>query len=174
MVMATLDIVEYPDPKLRVKCAPVSEITAEIRALLANMAETMYTAPGIGLAAPQVGESYRLIVIDVGSDEASGRRARLYKLINPEIVAREGATETEEGCLSVPEIREVVKRAAKVQVRALNENGQEEDIEAEGLLAVCLQHEIDHLDGVLFIDHLSRLKQMLVKSKYNKLHRAEE
>jgi peptide deformylase len=171
--MALLEILEYPDPGLRVKCAAVEEVTDEIRKVLNDMAETMYSAPGVGLAATQVGSIHRLIVADVGSDEETGRKSRLFKIVNPVITKTEGKTETEEGCLSVPGIREMVSRASSVVVRGLDENGKELTIEADGLLAVCLQHEIDHLDGILFIDHLSRLKQQLVKSKYNKLRREE-
>ncbi len=169
-----MDIVEFPDSRLRTKCSPVTEITGEIRAILDDMAETMYCAPGIGLAAPQVGVGQRIIVVDVGSNSDADRPHKLYKLINPEILSVEGSTETEEGCLSIPGIREVVKRPAAVVVKALDPEGKELRIDADGLLAVCLQHEIDHLDGVLFIDHLSRLKQKLVKAKYQKLLRDSE
>ncbi len=168
-----LDILIHPDPQLRVKCRPVTDITPQIRTLLADMAETMYAAPGIGLAAPQVGSEHRLLVLDVGDDEESARRGRLYKLINPEIRSRSGKTESEEGCLSIPGIRETIKRSASVVVQGVDESGNDLTIEAEGLLAICLQHEIDHLDGILFIDHLSRLKQQLVKAKYSKLRSAE-
>ena len=166
--MSLLEIVEMPDARLRVKCSPVKEIDGRIRSLLEAMAETMYAAPGIGLAAPQVGISERLIVVDVGSDEELGRASKLYKLVNPQIVKREGSAETEEGCLSIPGVRETVKRSAAVVVKAFNQEAKEISIEAEGLLAVCLQHEIDHLDGILFIDHLSRLKQKLIKTKLQK------
>jgi peptide deformylase len=171
--MAQLEIIEYPDPRLRVQCTAVEEITDEIRKVLRDMADTMYSAPGVGLAAPQIGSTHRLIVADVGADEETGRRARLFKIVNPVITKKEGKTETEEGCLSIPGIREMVARASSVVMRGLDENGGGLTIEAEGLLAVCLQHEIDHLDGILFIDHLSRLKQQLIKSKYSKLRRQE-
>lgn len=188
--MAIRDIVLYPSPGLREKCAPVEEITDEIRALLDDMAETMYHAPGIGLAAPQVGVQQRVIVIDVGGregepledDEESGGEeavevaapptgespATLLKLINPEITHAEGSVSSEEGCLSIPGIRESIKRAERVVVEALDEVGEKRVIDAQGLLAICLQHEIDHLNGVLFIDHLSRIKRQLLKSKLKK------
>ena len=171
--MALCNIVIHPSPELRVKCTPVADITEEVRRLLSDMAETMYAAPGIGLAAPQVGADLRAIVVDVGPDEEAGKRARLYKLINPEILETDGLVDSEEGCLSIPGIRESVRRSESVLVRGWDEDGKEVSIEADGLLAVCLQHEIDHLDGILFIDHLSRLKQQLVKAKYNKLRREE-
>ncbi len=174
--MAILDIVLYPDPRLREETTPVEEITAEIRALLDDMAETMYDAPGIGLAAPQIGSNLRICVVDVGfpEDEDDGDdepKRNLYKLVNPRIVAKEGEVDSEEGCLSIPTIREKVKRAEKVVVQALNELGEEIELEADGLFGICLQHEIDHLDGVLFIDYLSKLKKQLVKSKIKKLYR---
>ncbi len=165
--MALLPIVIYPDERLKQRCAPVSEITNEIRQLLDDMAETMYDAPGIGLAAPQVGALVRAIVVDVGNDEetedgSAPKNRNLYKLINPEIIARSGTTEYEEGCLSIPDIREWVKRSAAVTVEALDESGTKVRLEADGLLAICLQHEIDHIDGVLFIDRISPLKRRLL------------
>ncbi len=173
--MALLDILLYPDPRLRTKLKPVTEITAEIRKLLEDMAETMYHAPGIGLAAAQVGAPYRVIVVDVGSNEESGRKACLYKIVNPEIRSRTGSTETEEGCLSIPDIREIVERSAQVTVEGLDENGKPLTINATGILAVCLQHEIDHLDGVLFIDRLSRLKREVLKPQLREFeHRTRE
>ena len=167
-----MSITVLPDPRLRVKCRQVEDITPEVKKLLSDMAETMYAAPGIGLAAPQVGLDLRLVVIDVGEDEELKRPAKLYKLINPSIKTREGdLVDSEEGCLSIPGIRETIKRSQFVTVEALDEKGHEVKIETEGMLSACLQHEIDHLDGVLFIDHLSRLKQQLAKSRYNKLRR---
>ena len=135
------------------------------------MAETMYAAPGIGLAAPQVGVNERLIVIDLGSDEEEDGTpipAKLYKIVNPEIVSSEGETEYEEGCLSIPSIKDVVTRAEKVVVRGFNEHGEPIEITADGLLSICLQHEIDHLDGILFIDRLSAIKRNLIKAKLAK------
>jgi peptide deformylase len=163
--MALLEIRTYPDPVLREKCTPVDDVTDEIRSLLSDMAETMYDAPGIGLAAPQIGITKRLLVVDVGEEE----ERKLYKVINPEIVATSGEVEYEEGCLSLPGICEKVTRPAEATIKALNENGEEITIEATGLLAICLQHEIDHLDGVLIFDHISRLKRGLVLSKLKKL-----
>ncbi len=166
--MSILEIIEYPDPRLRQKCEPAKKVDDRIRDLLNDMAETMYDAPGVGLAAAQVGIKERLIVVDVGEDEESGRVPKLYKLVNPEIIESSGKIEYEEGCLSIPGPKEVVKRPGEVIVEALDENGKKITIEAEGLLAVCLQHEIDHLNGVLFIDHLSRLKRERLLAKYLK------
>ena len=168
--MSFLPIVIYPDPRLREKLPPAKNVTKEIKQLLANMAETMYSASGIGLAANQVGASVRAIVVDIQeSDDPAQRASQLYKIVNPKIVMREGKIRTEEGCLSIPEVREFVSRASRVIVEGLDEEGQAIKIEASGLLSVCLQHEIDHLDGVLFIDHLSRLKKQLIKTKLEKL-----
>ena len=169
--MAVLEILQFPDPRLREKCIPVTAVDVRIRKIFEDMAETMYDAPGVGLAAAQVGVAERLIVVDVGDDEDEGREARLYKMANPEIVHREGKLDYEEGCLSIPGIKDLVKRSAAVVVQGLDENGKEVEVEAEGLLAVCFQHEIDHLDGILFIDHLSRLKRELITSKITKRKR---
>jgi peptide deformylase len=171
--MAILEILEYPDPQLRKPCSEVKKIDKEILTLLNNMAETMYEAPGIGLAAAQVGAPHRVIVIDLGDNEELGREGKLYKLINPVIVDSSGRVPSEEGCLSIPDIRETIERYATVTVKALNEKSEEITIQAEGLLSYCLQHEIDHLNGVLFIDHLSRLKKTLVESKLKKLQSTE-
>lgn len=169
--MPLLEIVEFPNSGLKETCAPVSEVTDEIRTLLNDMAETMYDAPGVGLAAPQIGIQKRIIVIDAGPEDPEDEEVtgELFKLINPEILELEGQVSSEEGCLSIPGIKETIKRAERVTVRALNENGEEITIDADGFLAIVLQHEIDHLNGVLFIDHLSRLKQKLVKAKIKKL-----
>ncbi len=158
-----LAILHYPDPRLHRKAEPIAEVTSEIRQLAADMAETMYQAPGIGLAATQVNVLKRLIVIDV-----SETRDQLLTLINPEIVAKEGEIVSEEGCLSVPGIYEKVKRSERVTVRAQNLDGEWITIAADGLLAVCLQHEIDHLDGKVFVDYLSPLKQSRIKAKLAK------
>jgi peptide deformylase len=166
--MAILEIVQYPDPRLREKCQPVTQITPHIRNVLDDMAETMYAAPGVGLAAAQVGVKERLIVVDVGDDEDSGRTSKLYKIVNPEIIERKGRIEYEEGCLSIPGPKEMVKRAAEVVLVGLDENGKDMEVRADGLLAVCFQHEIDHLDGILFIDHLSRVKRERIKSRLAK------
>jgi len=166
--MGTLRILEYPDPKLREKCIPAKKVDERIRKILEDMAQTMYEAPGVGLAAAQVGVIERLIVVDVGSDEDPERPSQLFKLVNPEIIDSSGSIEYEEGCLSLPGVKDIVKRAGFVKVRALDENGEEIEIEAEGLLAVCLQHEIDHLDGILFFDHLSRIKRERLLSRLEK------
>ena len=174
--MALLDILIYPDPRLRQKCEPVDKITTETKKILQDMAQTMYAAPGIGLAASQVGVMQRMIVVDIrdrDEEEPVEKRppsgSTLYKIINPVITARDGKCEGEEGCLSLPDLKETIKRSARVTVEGLDENGAPIKIEAGGLLAVCLQHEVDHLDGVLFIDHLSRLKRELLKSKLKRL-----
>jgi peptide deformylase len=161
--MARLPILEFPDPRLRTKAAPVQEVDASIRKLIDDMFETMYAAPGIGLAATQVNVHKRVIVIDVTED-----RSQPIALINPEILSREGVEETEEGCLSVPGIYDKVRRAEKVRVRTLDRNGKQIEIDAEGLLAVCIQHEIDHLDGKLFVDYLSELKRTRIRKKLEK------
>lgn len=158
--MALLPILRYPDPRLHRKAAPVAVVDARIRQLAADMAETMYAAPGIGLAAPQVDQHLRLIVIDVSED-----KSRLQTFINPELLGKSGECEGEEGCLSVPGIYETVKRASHIRVRALGLDGQPFELETDDLLAVCIQHEIDHLEGKLFVEYLSRLKQSRIKSK---------
>jgi peptide deformylase len=157
--MAIRTILHYPDPRLRDKAKPVPSVTQEIRKLVEDMAETMYAAPGVGLAGPQVGESLRLFVIDIANDDEP---SDLQVFINPEFVSKEGDQIWCEGCLSFPEISEDVKRAEKVTVRALNAAGEPFELTADGLLAVAIQHENDHLDGVLMIDHLGLLKRRLV------------
>jgi peptide deformylase len=161
--MALLNILRYPDPRLYKKAAPVKAVDASIRSLVRDMAETMYAAPGVGLAATQVDVHKRVIVID-----ASETRDQLLVLINPEIVAKEGLQYCEEGCLSVPGIFEPVERAERVTVRALGVDGNPFTLEAEKLLAVCIQHEMDHLEGKVFVDYLSRLKQKRIKVKLQK------
>ncbi len=158
--MALLPILRYPDPRLHKKAAPVIQVDARIRQLVADMADTMYTAPGIGLAAPQVDQHLRLIVIDVSED-----KSQLQVFINPELLETSGECEGEEGCLSVPGIYEIVTRASHVRVRALGLDGQPFELEADDLLAVCIQHEMDHLEGKVFVEYLSRLKQMRIRSK---------
>lgn len=162
--MAQLPILCYPDPRLHTKAARIERVDDAMRKLAADMAETMYTAPGVGLAATQVDRHVQLIVIDVSED-----KSRLLTLINPEILAREGECEGEEGCLSVPGVYETVTRSAWVRVRALDLNGQSFELEANDLLAVCIQHEMDHLQGKVFVEYLSRLKQTRIKSKFSKL-----
>ncbi len=164
--MTIRTILHYPDPRLRRQASPVPAVTHEVRRLVDDMAETMYDAPGIGLAAIQVNEPWRVIVIDV-----SQARDELQVFINPEILSREGEQELEEGCLSVPGIYEPVTRAHVIRVRALNRDGQAFEIEADGLLATCIQHEIDHLDGKVFVDDLSRLKQTRIRKKLEKQQR---
>jgi peptide deformylase len=168
--MAVLQILKYPDPLLREPAKPVRDIDARIATAVENLTETMYAAPGVGLAATQVGIPERIIVLDVhGPDEAPGER--LLKLINPEIAEREGEIVWEEGCLSVPDLTAPVKRARRVLVRAWTTAETEVQIEAEDLLAVALQHEIDHLEGTLFLDHLSRLKRDFYRARQRKLER---
>ena len=161
--MALLPILRYPDPRLHTVATPVARVDDEVRKLIADMAETMYEAPGIGLAATQVDVHKRIVVIDVSEDKSG-----LMALINPEILERSGEQVCEEGFLSVPGIYEKVSRAERVKVRALNEKGEPFEFEADGLLAVCVQHEIDHLDGKVFVEYLSQLKLGRIKSKLAK------
>ena len=161
--MALLQILEFPDPRLRTRAQPVTQVDAALRTLIDDMFETMYAAPGIGLAATQVNVAKRLLVIDI-----SERREQPLVLINPEIVSREGIEETEEGCLSVPGIFDKVTRAERIGVRALDRDGKPIELAADGLLAVCVQHEIDHLDGKLFVDYLSELKRTRIRKKLEK------
>ena len=161
--MALLPILRYPDPRLHKKAASVERVDETIRKLIADMAETMYEAPGIGLAATQVDVHKRVVVIDVSEDKSN-----LMAFINPEILGRSGEQACEEGCLSVPGIYEKVTRSERVKVRSLDPQGEPFTLEAEGLLAVCIQHEIDHLDGKVFVEHLSQLKQGRIKAKLAK------
>lgn len=164
--MAQLTILRYPDPRLYTVAKPVSKVDDRIRALVQDMAETMYAAPGIGLAATQVDVHLRVIVIDV-----SETRDQLNVLINPELLSAEGMQECEEGCLSVPGVYEIVPRAQKVKVRALGRDGAPHEIDADGLFALCIQHEMDHLEGKVFVDYLSRLKQTRIRAKLQKQQR---
>jgi len=164
--MAIMPILHFPDPRLRESTTMIDVVDDAVRRLIDDMLDTMYDAPGIGLAAPQVDIHKRLIVIDISED-----RSAPLCLVNPEIVFAEGVEETEEGCLSVPGIYEQVERAERVQVRALDRDGMEQNIDADGLLAVCIQHEIDHLDGKLFVDYLSPLKQKRIRKKLEKQRR---
>jgi peptide deformylase len=166
--MAVLKILEYPDPRLRIKARPVESVTDDIRQLAADMLETMYAAPGIGLAATQVDQHIRLVVMDV-----SETRDQPHVLINPEIVSRDGTETGDEGCLSVPGVTEGVARAARIRVRALDTAGRDFELEAEGILAVCIQHELDHLVGKLFVDYLSELKRKRLKKKATKARRRD-
>ncbi len=164
--MAKLNILRYPDPRLHTVAKPVQKVDERIRKLVDDMAETMYAAPGIGLAATQVNVHERVIVIDISEDHSD-----LRVLINPEILSRSGDIEWEEGCLSVPGIYDKVRRAEKIRVRALNRDGQPCEFDADGLLAVCVQHEMDHLMGRVFVEYLSRLKQVRIKTKLVKQER---
>ncbi|MDR2245022.1 MAG: peptide deformylase [Burkholderiales bacterium] len=164
--MALLPVLEYPDPRLRTVAAPVTEITPEIRQLIRDMAETMYAAPGIGLAATQVDFHSQIIVIDT-----SETKDALLVLINPEIIEHSGEIYGDEGCLSVPGYYDEIKRAETITVRAMNEDGQSYEFDADGLLAVCIQHEIDHLHGKVFVDYLSLLKRSRVAAKLKKQRR---
>jgi peptide deformylase len=164
--MAILPILVYPDDRLHTVAAPVAQVDDKIRRLIKDMAETMYAAPGIGLAATQVNVHQRLLIIDI-----SDTHDDLRVFINPEIIARSGETECEEGCLSVPGVFEMVRRSERVTVCALDARGQPFTLDAEGLLAVCVQHEIDHLDGKVFVEYLSRLKRNRISSKLEKQQR---
>jgi len=165
--MALLPILHYPDPRLHKVAAPVAAVDDRIRQLIRDMAETMYAAPGIGLAASQVDVHERVLIIDI-----SEARNELQAFVNPQIIEASGEAECEEGCLSVPGIFEKVRRAERIKVRALNAQGEEFSLDAEGLLAVCIQHEIDHLDGKVFVEYLSRLKQRRIVAKLKKQQRA--
>ncbi len=164
--MALLSILHFPDERLRRLALPVAEVDDDIRQLVDDMLETMYDAPGVGLAAPQVDISKRVIVIDVSED-----RSEPVALINPCITSKDGLDEMEEGCLSVPGIYENVERASVVCVSFLDCDGKACEIQADGLLAVCLQHEIDHLDGKLFVDYLTEIKRQRIKKKMEKSRR---
>jgi peptide deformylase len=164
--MAIRDILHYPDARLRNRADAVERVDDEVRRLVDDMLETMYAAPGIGLAAIQVNVPLRVITIDI-----SEHGDRPLCLVNPEILERAGSVETEEGCLSVPGVYESVERADRIRARALDRDGRVLEFEAEGLLAVCVQHEIDHLDGKLFVDHLSQLKRRRIRKKAHKQQR---
>ncbi len=168
-----LSILKYPDPRLKEPCAAIDDITEEHRALAAEMAELMYKAEGIGLAAPQVGIPLRLIVMDVSGPE---KRESLLCLVNPKLTPdpEAGTVETEEGCLSVRQYRSKVKRHARVHLDALDLDGNPVSMDAEGLPAVCLQHEVDHLDGKLFLDRISRLKRSLYDGRLRKILSRDE
>ena len=161
--MALLNILEYPDPRLKKVASRVTAFTPDIERLVADMAETMYAAPGVGLAATQVDVHKRIIVIDI-----SETKDQLRVFVNPELVAADGEAECEEGCLSVPGYYDKVTRAARVRVRAQDEHGETFELDAEGLLAVCIQHEMDHLDGKVFVERLSPLKRARLLAKLRK------
>ena len=164
--MSVLEILIYPDTQLRKIASPVANVDGKTAKFVDNMLETMYDAPGVGLAATQVGVHSRIVVIDV-SDEADSP----LTLINPKILEFDGEAETQEGCLSIPEIYETIKRPASVRVAAIDRNGEPFEIETDGLLACCIQHEIDHLDGKLFVDYLSPLKRNRIRKKMIKMIR---
>ncbi|MDZ4202995.1 MAG: peptide deformylase [Gallionella sp.] len=164
--MAILKILQYPDERLHKVAAKVDQVGESVRRLIRDMAETMYDAPGVGLAATQVDVHLQVVVVDI-----SEARDQLMVFINPEIIASSGEEECEEGCLSVPGIYETVQRAERVTVRALNEKGESFTLEADGFMAVCIQHEIDHLRGKVFVEHLSQLKQTRIRAKLKKRQR---
>lgn len=166
--MALLDILHYPDERLRNKAKPVAVVDDSIRKLVDDMFETMYHAPGIGLAAIQVNVAKRVIVVDV-----SAEKNQPLCFINPEILAKDGIEQHEEGCLSVPGFYEIVERAEHIKVRALDRDGNSFELETGELLAICIQHEIDHLDGKLFVDYLSPLKRQRIKKKLEKAQKAD-
>lgn len=165
--MAILNILHFPDERLRTKAKPVAEVTDKHRTLIKNMLETMYDAPGIGLAATQINVHERILVIDISEEKNEP-----IVLINPEILEKEGDQEFDEGCLSVPGIYETLHRAEKVRIKALNKEGESFEMNAEGLLAVCIQHEMDHLEGKLFVDYLSQLKKQRIRKKLEKQQRS--
>ncbi len=167
-LLSILTILEFPDERLRKKAAVVKSVDDKVRRLLADMLETMYQAHGVGLAATQVDVQLRIIVIDVSDDKDAP-----LVFINPEILTKDGLKASEEGCLSVPGFFEQVNRAEHVRVKALDKDGQAFELEATDLLAVCIQHEIDHLDGKLFVDYLSSLKRQRIKKKLEKIHKME-
>ena len=167
--MATLEILHFPDPRLRNQAKPVAEVDDGIRRLVDDMFETMYEAPGIGLAATQVNVAKQVVVVDVSEE----RDAPLC-LINPEIIESQGEEEMEEGCLSVPGVQDKVRRAERVKVRALDRNGEPFELETDGLLAVCIQHELDHLHGKLFVDYLSPLKRQRIRTRLEKEQRGKK
>jgi peptide deformylase len=165
--MAKLTILEFPDPRLRTRAAPVAAVDDSIRQLIDDMLETMYAAPGVGLAATQVDVHKRVLVVDVTQEQN-----RPMAFVNPEIIEREGSTEAEEGCLSVPGIFDKLStRSERIVVRALDRRGEPFELEADGLLAICIQHEMDHLEGKLFVDYLSELKRTRIRKKLEKERR---
>jgi len=167
--MAQLEILHFPDPRLRTRAQPVEAVDDEIKQLVTDMFETMYAAPGIGLAATQVNVHQRLLILDI-----SEKKDQPMCFINPELIEKSGEEEMEEGCLSVPGYYEKVRRADHIRVRALDREGKPFELEADGLLAVCIQHEIDHLDGKLFVDYLSELKRQRIRKKLEKARRHGE
>ena len=167
--MALLDILEFPDPRLRTKASLINNVDGKLATFADDMLETMYTAPGVGLAASQVNFHKRLIVIDVTEEKKSP-----LILINPEIITREGDMETEVGCLSIPGFWETVRRSENIQLKAINRQGEEFTLEAEGFLAVCIQHEMDHLEGKLFVDYISKTKRQMIRKKLLKQQKVRD
>jgi peptide deformylase len=161
--MAKLQILTFPDPRLRLKAQPVAEVDDGVRRIIDDMFETMYAAPGIGLASTQVNVQQRIVVIDVSED-----KSQPLVLINPEVLEKRGMEEMEEGCLSFPDVYAKVERANEIRVRALDRNGEAFELDTGGLLAVCIQHELDHLDGKLFVDYLSPMKRERIRKKLEK------
>jgi peptide deformylase len=168
-LLSVLTILEFPDERLRKKAVEVQVVDGKIKKLVEDMLETMYQAKGVGLAATQVNIHQRIVVIDVSEE-----KDKPLCLINPEIVAKDGIEESEEGCLSVPGFFEKIKRAERIKVKALNKEGQPFEFEADDLLAVCVQHELDHLEGKLFVDYISSLKRQRIKKKLEKIHKLEQ
>ena len=171
--MTRLEVLQYPDRRLKQVSEPVAEITDELRALAHAMCEVMYGEPGIGLAAPQIGRAIRLLVVDTEWTEEGAERNPII-MVNPELIEREGSIKWDEGCLSVPNFTAEVERSARVVLRYSNLDGKDVTEEADGLRAVCFQHEIDHLDGILFIDRISRLKRSMYAKKRKKQLRLEQ
>jgi peptide deformylase len=167
--MPLLEILKYPDPRLRIVALPVAEVNDEIRQLISDLFETMYLAPGIGLAASQVDVHQRIVVMDISED-----KSQPLCFINPEILELTGKARREEGCLSVPDVYETVERAEKIRVKALDRDGKEFELQADEMLAVCIQHEMDHLDGKLFVDYISPLKRQRLKKKLSKAKKFAE
>ncbi len=163
--MAIRNILHYPDPRLRQKAAPVNTVEPRIQKLIDDMAETMYAAPGVGLAANQIGEPYRIFIIDIAAEDEP---SNLIIFVNPDILSKDGEEVGPEGCLSFPGVNEDIKRAARVRVRALDRDGKPFELAADGLLAVAIQHEMDHLDGLLMIDRMGMLKKRIVHRKMQK------
>ncbi len=163
--MAIRTILHYPDPRLRQKAQPVTQVTPDIEKLIDDMAETMYAAPGVGLAATQIGEAHRIFIVDIAAEDEP---SNLMVFINPEIVTTDGSQTGAEGCLSFPGVTEDIKRAANVSVRAMDRTGKQFELEADGLLAVAVQHELDHLDGTLMIDRVGMLKKRIIQRKMQK------
>jgi peptide deformylase len=169
--MAVLEILKYPHPLLKKRSKEVERVDAEVRKLIQNMAETMYAANGVGLAACQVGVPRRIIVLDVSPLDSE---QSLFAMINPEVISEEGEIDYEEGCLSVPDCLEKIKRREKIRIRGTSPEGKEMEVEGEGILAIALQHEIDHINGVLILDRVSRLKREIYRNKLRKEKRKEE